>query len=138
MSERTDRQASAEQRLDKWLWAARFFKTRAQAATAIRGGKVRHNGLRPKPARLVKAGDRLLISRGDENFELTVLALSGRRLSAPLAAELFEEDAVSRERRENLREGKRVERLASPDFGKRPDKRSRRQIRRLTGKHPEP
>ncbi len=138
MSEHTDRQGSGEQRLDKWLWAARFFKTRAQAAAAVRGGKIRHNGLRPKPARLVKAGDRLEISRGEENLKITVIALSARRLAAPLAADLYEEDPDSLERRESQRDQRRVERLASPDFGKRPDKRSRRLMRRLTGKLSEP
>lgn len=122
------------QRLDKWLWAARFFRTRALAATAVRGGKARHNGMRTKPSRIVRPGDRLEISRGEERVELTVSALSARRLSAPLAAKLYVQSEASLVRAGLLQETRRIERLARTDFGGRPDKRSRRLIRRLSGK----
>ncbi len=134
MSKPTGHLEAAGQRLDKWLWAARFFRTRALAAAAVRGGKVRHNGVRLKPSRLVKAGDRLEVSRGEERFELTVSALSSRRLPAVLAAKLYLEEAASKQRREAQQDLKRIDRAARPDFGKRPDKRSRRLIRRLSGK----
>lgn len=124
------------QRLDKWLWAARFFRTRALAAAAIRGGKVRHNGARCKPARPVSPGDALLVTRGEEVFDLLVTGLSERRLPAPRAKTLYAETEVSQARRAAEAEHRKVMRLARPDFGKRPDKRSRRRLRRASGKDP--
>lgn len=122
------------QRLDRWLWAARFFRTRALASAAVRGGKVKHNGVRAKASRLVRPGDRLEISRGDERIELSVTGLSLRRLSARLAAELYQESEASIARAGLQAETRRIERLARTDFGGRPDKRSRRLIRRISGK----
>lgn len=124
------------QRLDKWLWAARFFRTRSLAAAAVRGGKVRHNGGRCKPARLLSPGDSLLINRGEETFDLVVTGLSERRLPAVRAAALFAETEASQARRATEREQRKVMRLARPDFGKRPDKRARRRLRRASGKDP--
>lgn len=121
-------------RIDRWLWAARFFKTRALAAAAVRGGKVRCAGARVKAARVVKVGDRLAISRGEEQIELEVLAVSARRGPASAAAALYEESAESVARRESATEARRLEHRARPDFGRRPDKRSRRLLRHLTGK----
>src|SRR5437868_12615554 len=98
----TDRGAGV--RLDKWLWAARFFKTRSLATEAVNGGKVELNGLRPKPSKDVKIGDQLRIRVGPFIHEVTVRALSDRRGSAAAAALLFEESAASSAARERLRE----------------------------------
>lgn len=119
-------------RLDKWLWAARFFKTRSMSQTAIKGGHVDINGQRAKPSRLVRVGDGLRITRGEYVFEIEVLDLSERRLSAPLARELYAESEASQKAREEKIEQNRL--LRSQDSGApqgRPDKRQRRQIKRL-------
>ena len=87
-------------RIDKWLWAARFFKTRGIAREAIKGGKVELNGTRVKPGRTLAEGDRLNIRRGEDEYIITVLDLGDRRLSAPLAREKYEEDPDGKARRE--------------------------------------
>ena len=116
------------QRIDKWLWCARFFKTRGQAAEAINGGKVHVDGLRVKPARLVRAGSRLEIRRGESQFDVTVIAVAARRGPAPEARALYEESPESVERRAADRDTKRIERLARPVFEGRPTKRDRRKL----------
>ena len=88
------------QRLDKWLWAARFFKTRTSAAEAVAGGKVQVDGDRVKPARQVRAGSRLEIRRGTVAWEVVVVGVSSRRLPAREAVALYEESEARRERRE--------------------------------------
>lgn len=114
-------------RLDKWLWAARFFKTRGLAQQAIRGGKVEINGDKPKASRLVRNGDQLQISKGELLFVVDVLQLLDKRVSAPLARQMYVETGESLARREALRES----RLASGDRGGRPDKHQRRALRRI-------
>ncbi|MGH8378977.1 MAG: RNA-binding S4 domain-containing protein, partial [Gammaproteobacteria bacterium] len=84
-------------RLDKWLWCARFFKTRSLATAAVSGGKVHVNGERVKPAHEVRVGDQLTITRGTERYEIIVRALIARRCPAEEAQQLYEETAVSRE-----------------------------------------
>lgn len=121
-------------RIDKWLWAARFFKTRGLAREAVAGGKVRLGGNRVKPGRVLKPGDQLSISRGQESFEITVIALSDRRLSAPLAQELYEEDSASLERREAAAAQRKLDHEAHAQRQRRPDKRERRQIIDFTRK----
>ncbi len=121
-------------RVDKWLWAARFFKTRALAAAAVTGGKVHVNGERVKAAKTVCPGDCLRITRGEEVIEVLVKALAERRGPATDAALLYEESASSLEERTKVSERRRLERAAAPRFTGRPDKKSRRQIRRFTGK----
>lgn len=127
--------ADGKVRIDKWLWAARFFKTRSMAGQAVSGGKVHVNGARVKPARLVLPGDELRIRRGEYEFVVIVQEVSDKRRPAKEAQLLYEETAESIRQRETLREQKRLE-AASRMYGpvKRPDKRARRQIRSFTGK----
>lgn len=124
--------ASERVRIDKWLWAARFFKTRALASEAVDGGKVHLNGDRVKAAHPVKPGDRLEIRRGQEEFEVIVRALSEQRGPAAVAQELFEETESSAARRQTRADQQRALAAAMPRFGGRPDKRSRRAIARFT------
>ncbi len=119
-------------RLDKWLWAARFFKTRALASEAVDGGKVHLNGARVKPAHAVRPGDRLEIRRGFDEFEVFVRALSDMRGPAALAQALYEETEASRARREADAERRRLLAAANPRPESRPDKKSRRRIVRFT------
>lgn len=118
-------------RVDKWLWAARFFKTRSLAAEAVSGGKVRVNGGRAKPARPVKTGDRLEIHKGGFEYSITVLALSGRRGPASEAQTLYSESEDSRQSREALKEQHRLAAASTPRPPSRPDKKARRQLRGL-------
>ncbi len=114
-------------RIDKWLWAARFFKTRSLAQAALRGGHVEINGHSCKPARSVVAGDRLRIVRGETVFEVEILGLAERRGPASVAAGLYQESEASLERRALQAEQARL--LDQDGPGRRPDKRQRRQIR---------
>jgi ribosome-associated heat shock protein Hsp15 len=122
-------------RIDKWLWAARFFKTRSMAAQAVSGGKVHVNGARVKPARVVQVGDELRIRRGEIEFVIIVNGVSDKRGPAKEAQLLYEETEDSINIREETRELKRIE-AAGKMYGpvKRPDKRARRQIRSFTRK----
>lgn len=117
-------------RLDRWLWAARLYKTRSLASAAVRGGRVHLNGARVKPARAVAVGDTIRVNRDEWKKELIVRALSERRGPARDASALYEETAASIERRALEREGQRAQRAAAPPV--RPDKRARRQLRRLS------
>jgi ribosome-associated heat shock protein Hsp15 len=121
-------------RLDKWLWAARFFKTRALAAEAVEGGKVEVNGDRPKRARPIQIGDEIRIRLGPFEHTMTVRALSGRRGPASEAAGLYQETEASRTRREALSiQLKSLHAAFGPDKG-RPSKKDRRDIQRLKGR----
>ncbi|HUQ15648.1 MAG TPA: RNA-binding S4 domain-containing protein [Gemmatimonadales bacterium] len=121
-------------RLDKWLWAARFFKTRALAAEAVEGGKVQVNGDRPKRARPLQVGDEIRVRLGPYEHTITVRALSARRGPASEAAGLYEEIAASRTAREALAiQLKSLHAVFGPDKG-RPSKKDRREIERLKGK----
>jgi ribosome-associated heat shock protein Hsp15 len=113
-------------RLDKWLWAARFFKTRSLATEAVNGGKVELNGLRPKPSKDVKVGDQLRVRLGPFIHEITVRALSERRGPASMAALLFAEMPESIAARERLREQHRLAPVAQYEDGGRPTKKDRR------------
>ena len=119
-------------RLDKWLWAARFFKTRTLATEAVAGGKVHVGGQRCKPSHTVHLGEMLRIQRGPDEYLITVTALSDRRGPASAAALLYEETADSRQRREALREQRRLERSPLPQPAGRPTKQDRRRIVRFT------
>lgn len=118
-------------RLDLWLWAARFFKTRALAKHAIQTGKVEAGGQRAKPARAVRVGDALRVVRGEEIFEIEVAGLSNSRGPAPVARELYIESEQSREARLERLAVLRAERAGYRPPDKRPDKRARRLIRAL-------
>jgi len=121
-------------RLDKWLWAARFFKTRAQASQAVAGGKVQVGGLRVKPSRSVAVGDGLRIQKEQEEFVIVVLAVSDQRRGAPEARLLYEETAESLTARTEVRETRRLLRVVGAAPPGRPGKRDRRLIRRFTKK----
>ncbi len=121
----------ASVRLDKWLWAARFFKTRALAREAVSGGKVHLNGNRAKPARSICAGDELRIQRGDEEYIITIVEASPRRGPAAVAQTLYEESEENRSRREKLAETRKLGRQEHLTHERRPDKRQRRRLVRF-------
>ena len=119
----------AEVRVDVWLWAARFFKTRSLAKQAIVGGHIDVNGGGCKPAKMLHAGDRLQIARGEERLDVEVLALAERRGPASVAQGLYRETDASRAARETAAAARRMTGTGAP--AKRPDKQARRQLRRL-------
>ena len=118
-------------RLDVWLWAARFFRTRTLARQAIEAGRVEVGGARAKPSRAVRIGDAIRVTRGEEHFEVAVAGLSDQRGSAPVAQLLYVESDASRAAREQAR----LMRVAARDGFRppesKPDKRARRLIRAL-------
>jgi len=118
-------------RLDRWLWAARFFKSRALAKRAIEGGKVEVDGQRAKPAKDIVVNQQILIRRNDEVFDVKVTALADKRGSATIAATLFLESEASQERRAAEVARRKMERagLRVPD--KRPEKRDRRALAQM-------
>lgn len=136
---RNDSQGETEMtalRVDKWLWAARFFKTRGLATSALDGGKVQVNGQRVKPSRAVRVGDAVQVRRGHDVMTVVVAGLSERRGPATVAQQLYEETEASQQARAEAAAQRRVLResadLISP--AQRPSKKDRREIRRLTGK----
>lgn len=120
-------------RLDKWLWAARFYKTRSLATAAISAGNVRVAHERVKPARDVKAGDELQIRRGDDLMDVVVRELSSARGPAPVAQRLYEETEQSRQRRARAAERRALSREPALGIKGRPTKRDARELRRLRG-----
>lgn len=118
-------------RLDIWLWAARFFKTRSLAKQAIAGGKIQVNEASAKPARGVRVGDRVEVVRGIERMKVHVLGLSSQRGPASQAQALYEEFAESRDARERMREMRRLTGAGLDHPASRPDKHSRRQLREM-------
>jgi len=116
-------------RIDKWLWAARFHKTRAQAAEAIRGGKVHLNGARVKPSKEVRLGDELVITLHEYTWEVTVAGLNQYRRPAPEAKLLYHESEASQEKRQAVMEERKI---MNASFGwsnqRKPNKRQRRKI----------
>lgn len=115
-------------RVDKWLWAARFFKTRGAATEAVLGGHVQVNGVRVKPARDVAVGDRLEIRRAGQRWAVVVTGLAERRGPASVAAALYEETPESVAERERRRDERRLARPIGADLGERPTKRNRRRL----------
>lgn len=119
-------------RIDKWLWAARFFKTRSLAQEAVELGRVRLAGQRLKPSRDVKPGDRLTVERGEERFEIFVEKISAVRGPAPVAQTLYRETDESREKRERASEMRKIAMEPASAIAKgRPTKRDARLIRRV-------
>jgi ribosome-associated heat shock protein Hsp15 len=118
-------------RLDKWLWAARFFKTRPLATEAVSGGKVTVNGARAKPGRAVSVGDELTIRRGPFVFDVIVRGVAGRRGPADVAARLYEETEESREKRSRLATQLQQQRALRAEQRGRPDKKERRALIRF-------
>jgi len=122
---------TADHRLDKWLWHARFYKTRSLATAAINGGKVHLNGERIKPAHRIRVGDRLSVSLQGMVAEFEVLNLPRRRGPAAEAQGAYLETPASAERRAKLQEQQRLAQVSRPRSEGRPDKRDRRRLMRL-------
>ncbi|MCG7600413.1 RNA-binding protein [Halomonas sp. McH1-25] len=124
-------------RIDKWLWAARFFKTRALAKKAIEGGKVHYNGARVKTSKTVEPGALIKVPQGWDLWEVEVLAVSDQRRGAPEARELYRETPESQTRRERETESRRLANQAMSAPQGRPDKKQRRDIQRFQRQRPE-
>lgn len=118
-------------RLDKWLWAARFFKTRALAREMVQAGKVQYNGQRSKPGKAVEVGAMITLPAGWDHKEVEVLQLHDKRQSAPLAQQLYAETEQSVARREANQEARRLSAFHNPKPDGRPDKKQRREIIKL-------
>jgi ribosome-associated heat shock protein Hsp15 len=118
-------------RVDRWLWAARFFKTRGAATEAVVGGHVQVNGARVKPAREVVAGDRLEIRRAQQRWTVIVKGVADRRGPASVAATLYEETPESAEERRRHADERRLARPLGADLSERPTKRDRRRLEAL-------
>jgi len=119
-------------RIDKWLWAARFYKTRSLATEAIKGGKVSVNGNRAKPSREAEVGDVLILRQGDDIKTVSVLALSDKRGPATVAQLLYQETDESIAKREKEKELRKLAAVQMPHGEGRPTKKSRRMIHRFT------
>ncbi|MCL5256057.1 MAG: ribosome-associated heat shock protein Hsp15 [Gammaproteobacteria bacterium] len=115
-------------RLDKWLWAARFFKTRGLARTAIQAGKVTYNGQRSKPAKTVELNALINVPRGTDRLEVIVRQLSDQRRGAPEAQLLYEETPESVKKREENAAARKLNSLYNPHPDQRPDKKQRREL----------
>lgn len=116
-------------RLDRWLWAARFYKTRAMATEAVNGGKVHVNGARAKASKLIHPDYTLAVSKGPYVFEIVVRELRDRRVSAPLARQMYEETESSVQQREKTRLS--IKSQPTIEFHSRPSKKERRQSLRV-------
>ncbi|MDR9468142.1 S4 domain-containing protein [Marinospirillum sp.] len=128
---KTTTDTAAGVRLDKWLWAARFFKTRSLAKTAVENGKVEYDGQRPKVSRLVEVGALLKITQGWDIKEVEVLDISTQRGPASQAQQLYRETQASQEKRAAEAEKRRLAGAATLAPQQRPDKKSRRQLHRF-------
>lgn len=126
MKEKTESDDSI--RLDKWLWAARFYKTRAVAREAIDGGKVHYNGQRTKPSKLVELDAEIKLRQGNDERTVLVCALSSQRRSAPEAQLLYQETEQSVEKREKVALARKMNALTMPHPDRRPDKKERRDL----------
>jgi ribosome-associated heat shock protein Hsp15 len=122
-----------KQRLDKWLWAARFYKTRSLATAAIDGGKVHVNGDRVKSSRTIKIGDKVSVSRDQLKIDVVISGLNLQRRSAPEAQQLYEETVESIERREQKKKVNKLLDTMMTQPSHKPGKKDRRQIAKFLG-----
>lgn len=128
---RKDKQQQTEQesyRLDKWLWSARFYKTRTLAREMVEGGKVHYNGQRTKPSKEVEVGAMIKLRQGNEEKEVEVLGLSNQRKAAPLAQQLYRETEESIQKREQIAWARKANALSMPNPERRPNKKERRDL----------
>ncbi|NJD00450.1 ribosome-associated heat shock protein Hsp15 [Candidatus Erwinia dacicola] len=112
-------------RLDKWLWAARFYKTRAAAREMIKGGKVRYNGQRSKPSKLVEVDAELVLHQGNNQRTVVIESVSDKRGPAAIAQQMYRETAESIEKREKVAKARKMNALSMPHPDRRPDKKER-------------
>ncbi len=133
-AKQTDARADDTQRLDRWLWCVRLFKTRQLAAEAVQGGKVHLNDKRVKPAHAVRLGDSVSVSRPGYSLQLTVRARPSRRGPAAEAECCYEESHGSREARETMVAQQRLAAAMMPRPAERPTRQGRRELRRLRGR----
>lgn len=133
MSKTTHATDTPEQtRIDKWLWAARFFKTRSLAAAAVKGGKVDINGHKARqPSATVKAGQCLHVTKGEQAFEVMVEAIAEQRGPVSQAEQLYTETQASQDKRQQQAAERRAANLSMPRPSRRPDKRQRRRLRQF-------
>jgi ribosome-associated heat shock protein Hsp15 len=122
---------AGRQRIDKWLWCARFYKSRSLATAAVEGGRVHLNGARVKPSHPVRPGDRIELTREAESWDLEIRSLPARRGSALAASQCYEESAASVAQRAARRAARKLTGGPAPRPASRPDKRARRQLVRL-------
>lgn len=120
--------SSEEVRLDKWLWAARFYKTRAIAREMIEGGKVHYNGQRSKPGKVVELNAELTLRQGNDERTVVVADISAQRRPASEAQQLYRETDASIEKREKMAQARKVNALTMPHPDRRPDKKERRDL----------
>ncbi|KGQ27065.1 ribosome-associated heat shock protein Hsp15 [Gallibacterium anatis] len=128
MAKDKHQQEQESYRLDKWLWAARFYKTRTLAREMVDGGKVHYNGQRTKPSKEVEIGAMIKLRQGNDEKEVQVLALSNLRKAAPLAQQLYQETEESIKKREQLAWARKANALSMPNPERRPNKKERRDL----------
>lgn len=128
MKKNNQEQSDNEIRLDKWLWAARFYKTRSIAKAMIEGGKVHYNGQRAKVSKAVEIGAMIKLCQGNEEKEVEVLALSDQRRGAPEAQLLYQETEKSVKQREAIAFARKANALSMPHPDRRPNKKERREL----------
>ncbi|OCG23622.1 heat-shock protein [Gilliamella sp. wkB108] len=115
-------------RLDKWLWAARFYKTRSLAREMVEGGKVHYNGQRTKPSKIVEMGATLVLRQGSDQKTIQILAISEQRRPASEAQRLYQETQESIANREKIAQARKLNALMMPHPDRRPDKKERRNL----------
>lgn len=118
-------------RLDKWLWAARFYRTRALAREMVEGGKVHYNGQRTKPGKIVEVGAEIRLRQGNDERTVIVLAINGQRRGAPEAQLMYRETEESLDKREKFAQARKLNALTMPHPDRRPDKKERRHLIRF-------
>ncbi|MCG7584373.1 heat-shock protein [Photobacterium proteolyticum] len=128
MGQQSSDSGTLQVRLDKWLWAARFYKTRSIARNMIDGGKVHYNGQRSKPSKLVEVGAEIRLRQGSDEKTIIIAKLSDNRRGAPEAQTLYQETAESIKQREQHAQMRKLNAFGSPSPDKRPDKKQRRNI----------